>query len=105
MKSMRFRRVWAGLGNSLEKTMAGRWVAGARIRDAIARAEALNAHRESAVVNYLGEGFTEKGDVADAMSKYQRLIREIAPAGIDAGVSLKMTQLGLGIGEGMARRN
>lgn len=111
MKSMksvrlaRFRRVGAGLDGVLERALAGRWVAGARMRDAIARAEALNARREGAVLNYLGENFTEKGEVADAVSKYQRLVREIAHTGVDASISLKMTQLGLGMGRGMARRN
>ena len=105
MKSMKFRRVGAGLENALEKAVAGRWVAGTRTKDAIARAEALSARKESAVINYLGEDFRDKWDVTETVTQYQKLIGEISRAGIDAGVSLKMTQLGLGIGRGMARRN
>jgi proline dehydrogenase len=105
MKSMNPRKFRMRLEDALEKVVAGRWIAGAQIRDAIARAEELNSRRESAAINYLGEGFTEKGDVAETVARYQRLIREIAHSGVDASISLKMTQLGLGIGRGLARRN
>jgi proline dehydrogenase len=105
MKSMKSRKVRTGLENFLENALAGRWIAGARIKDAIERAEELNAHKEGAVINYLGEDFSEKRDVAEAMSAYQRLIVEMAHGGVDCGISLKMTQLGLGINRGMARRN
>jgi proline dehydrogenase len=102
---MKLRKVRTGLENFLENALAGRWVAGARVKDAIARVEELNAHKEGAVINYLGEDFSEKGDVAETVSAYQRLIVEMAHGGVDSGISLKMTQLGLGIGRGMARRN
>lgn len=93
------------LGALLEKGIAGRWIAGARIRDAVARAGSLNALGESAVINYLGEGFRERWEVADAVSHYQRLIKAIARAGVDASISLKITQLGLNISAGLARRS
>src|SRR5271169_3354188 len=105
MRSARLKRFRTGAGDFLEDALAGRWIAGARIRDAIARAEELNARKESAAINYLGEDFSEKGDVAETLSAYQRLITEMAHAGVDSAISLKMTQLGLGIGRGMARRN
>ena len=105
MKSMKPKKIKAIVGNALEKALAGRWIAGTRIRDAVARAEELNARGESAVLNYLGEDFTEKWEIAEAVSKYQRLIREIAHTGVDAGVSLKLTQLGLRMSRSMARRN
>jgi proline dehydrogenase len=105
MKPVSMKKFRVGLGDFLENAMAGRWIAGARMKDAIGRTEELNAHREGAEINYLGEGFSDKWDVAETLSVYQRLIAEMAHAGVDSGISLKMTQLGLGIGRGMARRN
>lgn len=105
MKSMKAKRFGAGLEDAFQKALAGRWIAGVRVRDAIARAEELNARGESAVINYLGEGFTKKLDVMENVLRYRRLVKEIEHTGVDASISVKMTQLGLGISRGMARRN
>ncbi len=93
------------LGNVVEKVVAGRWLAGARVEDAIRRARELNAQHIHAIINYLGEGFTDKKYVNDAASTYLQLIREIKRSGVDASISVKLTQLGLLIDKGYARQN
>jgi proline dehydrogenase len=88
-----------------EKAFAGRWIAGARIKDAIGRATDLNALRESAVISYLGGESGARWEVADAVSTYQRLIKAIGRNGVDASISLGVAQIGLDMGRGVARRN
>jgi proline dehydrogenase len=105
MKTIRLRRFRATVENAFGKALAGRWIAGTRLRDAIAKAEELNARRESAIINYLGGDLTDRWDVAETVSSYQRLVREIAHTGVDASISVRMTQLGLRISRGLARRN
>ncbi len=93
------------LGSLLGKTLAGRWVAGAGINDAILRAESLNSMGMGVILNYLGEEFTKQGDVEETVLTYMRLINKIARERVVAGISLKPTQLGLRIGRRLAERN
>lgn len=88
-----------------ERLLAGRWIAGPRIFDAIRRAKALNALGMSAIINYMGEEFTNMRDVSEAVATQLRLVRTIRKNGIDASLTVKMTQLGLRISKKLAKRN
>lgn len=88
-----------------EKAFAGRWVAGARIKDAVDRAADLKSLRETAVISYLGGRSSEKWAVADVVSTYQRLIKAIGRSELDSEISLGITQLGLDTSRVLARRS
>ena len=96
---------FVGIGNVAERIFAGKWIAGARIEDALRRTRQLNALGMSAIINHIGEDLTDKHDIADAVSTNIRLIKEIKKAKLQASVSLKLTALGLRVSRAMARKN
>ena len=89
----------------VERVFAGKWVAGATVKDALRRAKELNALRISAIINFLGEDFKDKKEATDAVFTYLQLMNEIKKNKIDASVSVKVTQLGLEVSREFARKN
>ena len=88
-----------------ERVFAGKWIAGPRIEDAIARGKRFNALGMSAIINYMGEDLRDEKEVADAVATNLRLITSIKKNRLKASVSLKITQLGLRISKELAKRN
>ena len=82
----------------LERLLAGRWIAGPEIDDAIAVAKRFNRHGASAIFNYLGEDLKDRHAVDDAVKIYSQLIARIGKGGVRASISVKPTQLGASIG-------
>lgn len=81
--------------NFIEKAIAGRWISGSTIQDAITDSKEFNSKGIKTIINYLGESFTNDYEIAEAVDTYMRLIRYIAENGINADISVKPTQLGL----------
>jgi proline dehydrogenase len=94
-----------GVNGLIEKAVSGRWIAGSSIEDAVKKTRELNKKRERAILNYLGEEFTDKKDVDEACNTYEKLIKEIKKRGLKADISLKITQLGLRISNEFALEN
>ncbi|MEM0149331.1 MAG: proline dehydrogenase family protein [Candidatus Micrarchaeaceae archaeon] len=80
-----------------EKALAGRWIAGPSIRDAMALSKKFNAKNISTILNYLGEELTDREKISKAVSTYAALLEEIKMNKISASISLKPTQLGLSL--------
>ncbi len=95
----------SSLNGFAEKLLAGRWMAGAEVHNALEVARKLNDHGMRAIINYLGEAYTEQYKVEHAVDTYMRLIRYIEQTKSSADISVKMTQLGLLIGKDVAERN
>jgi len=93
------------LSSLLEKIIAGKWIAGPSINDALKIADHFNKLGMHAIINYLGEELTSEKDVEDAVEKYVSLIREIKNNGLDASISVKITQLGLRLGKELPYKN
>ncbi len=93
------------LGGVIEKLLAGRWIAGPGIEDAIGTGKRFNSRHVSVIFNYLGEAFTEKGDIDDAVETYAKLIDSIKASGVRAAISVKPTQLGMAVSYGTALNN
>ncbi len=93
------------IGNAIEKLVAGRWIVGAGIKDAVGASARLNAQGVSAMINYLGENLSDIDDVESTVRVYLNLINEIHKRGVDASIAIKATQIGLTIGIGCAKRN
>jgi len=94
--------MWSEL---FERAIAGKWIAGPSISDALRRAEHLNKLGIHAIINYLGEELTSEKEVEDAVEKYVSIIRDIKNNGLDASISVKITQLGLRIRKELAYKN
>ncbi|MGC9156694.1 MAG: proline dehydrogenase family protein [Candidatus Micrarchaeia archaeon] len=91
--------------NVLEKLIAGKWIAGPDVEDAIERSMALNKLGIRTIINYLGEEFKSEDKVEDAMATYAKLIKEIKRRRVEGDISVKITQLGLRIGKAYATKN
>lgn len=89
----------------LEKIIAGRWVAGEGISDAVSAVDRWNKSGISGMVNYLGEDFTNEGDVKDAVRMYKILIDAVHKKEVKTSIAVKPTQLGLSISQEKATKN
>jgi proline dehydrogenase len=93
------------IGSFVEKAVAGRWIAGAEVSDAIEVAKSFNKHRIRGIINFLGEDLDDKRQVDATVTTYLSLIDEIGRRGIKADISIKITQLGYDIDEKIAKSN
>lgn len=82
-----------------------RFVAGPALEDALAVAARLNADGVDAAVTHLGENVATTEDATGAAAAYVGLLDEISSRGLRAVPSLKLTHLGLDLGESVCRAN
>jgi proline dehydrogenase len=87
------RLATGGLG----RKVALRFVAGEDVDHAIDAIRAINEEGASASVDYLGENVTDLEQAKAAASVYLATLDRIATEGLSAGISAKLTQLGLDI--------
>lgn len=90
---------------SLARRVAQRFVAGEQIEAALVAARVLNEKGMLVTLDYLGENVTTEQDAADARDHIIQLLQEIKNWGVDANVSVKLSQLGLRISPDLAREN
>jgi proline dehydrogenase len=79
--------------------LAGRFVAGETITDAIATVRRVNSRGLSAILDYLGEHVTSSEEAQSAAEEYLLLLQHIKESGVKAAVSLKASQMGLMISQ------
>ncbi len=82
-----------------------RFVAGTTADDALAVLERLNARGLMGAVTYLGENVTTPADAERATQTYLHLLDEIKRRNLNALPSLKLTHLGLDLGEPLCVAN
>jgi len=80
---------------SLSRRVAARFVAGDTLEAAVQVIKGLNDRGLLATLDHLGEHVSDISEADRALDDYQALIEAIAADGLRAGVSLKLTQLGL----------
>jgi proline dehydrogenase len=90
---------------SLAKRVARRFVAGETIEEAMAATRALNARGMLVTLDYLGESVTDEAVAAAARDEILQLLERINSTGLEANVSVKLTQLGLRIRKEFAIEN
>jgi len=78
---------------------ASQWVAGEDLGPALDRIAERNGRGMGAILNVLGEHHTSKSQVEGAVQEYLRVVQAIRSRGLDACLSIKLTQLGLLIDE------
>ena len=91
----------------IEREMAGRWIAGPSLKDAIERARQIESKRMEPMINYLGEAFgsNDRKKVGEAVRTYEELISLMAKNRIKGSIAVKPTQLGLLISYKLLERN
>jgi proline dehydrogenase len=85
--------------------VAARFVAGADRESALRTAAELNAAGMTVTLDFLGESVSSAFDAAAARKEITQLVERVAASEINAGVSIKLTQLGLRLGESVVEEN
>ena len=89
--------------NGVSRRVARRFVAGETLDDAIVAAEAVNRDLQLASLDLLGENVSDEVGARNAAAGYRAIFDRIAQERLDANVSLKLTQLGLDLGDDLCR--
>jgi proline dehydrogenase len=84
---------------------ASRFVAGTRIVDAIRAVRELNARGINVTLDHLGENTSKPEEASEATAQILNTLDEIAKSDVRANVSIKLTQIGLGLDEGLCAQN
>ena len=98
------------IGEAMDRLPAARrfvrrFVAGPVLEDALGVVARLNAEGVDAAVTHLGENVATADDAAHATDAYLEVLDEIARRRLQAVPSLKLTHLGLDLGESVCRAN
>lgn len=91
--------------NGLAKKLASRFVAGETPEEGVAAVRELNRNGITASLDLLGESVTKREEAEQARDTYLETLDRIRAAGVDANVSVKLTQMGLDIAEELAVAN
>lgn len=84
------------------RLVAERFVAGETLESAVAVTRALNEEGLKVSLDHLGEHVTSVEEAISAKDAYLSCATAIHDAGLDANLSVKLTQLGMGLDDGMA---
>jgi proline dehydrogenase len=87
------------------RRLASRFIAGEELEDALRAIRRLKAEGFMVTLDYLGESVHEAAEAEAACQVYLELLDRLAAEKLDSHVSIKLTQLGLGIDEALARRH
>lgn len=84
---------------------ASRFVAGEKPEDAIRAVRELNARGINATLDHLGEHTSTIEEADKATDDIIAILNEIDKAGVKSNVSIKLTQIGMGLDEEICRQN
>jgi proline dehydrogenase len=94
LSHLKWLRKWMET-SSLARRLSTRFVAGETLDQALAVARTLNAEGITVTLDHLGESVSTLEEAAEARDVYLRTLDAIHTNGIQANVSLKLTQFGL----------
>jgi proline dehydrogenase len=87
------------------RALVARFVAGDRLDDALAAATQLAGQGLSTTLDQLGENVLTPGEAETAVESYAATLRAMAAGRLDPNISVKLTMLGLDIGDAVAYDN
>jgi proline dehydrogenase len=91
--------------NGLARRFASRFVAGETIETGVAAARELSRRGITSSLDLLGESVTAEAEAAAARDLYLAMLDRMAESGVEVNVSVKLTQMGLDIGEDLCLAN
>lgn len=77
--------------------LARQWIAGETLDDAITTVKKANIKGLGAVINFLGEHVENKEEAEKSKAENLRILQAVKASNLNASLSIKLTQLGLGI--------
>ena len=89
----------------ITRSMVGRFVAGQTLDEALDRLVELKAQGMRTTLDVLGEAVTSAEDAHAAADRYLKTLDSLAARGLERNVSLKLTQMGLGVDGELCREN
>lgn len=89
----------------LVRHFADPYIAGETLEDAVKQVRQLNRQGAVATIDVLGESIIDREGARDAVKKYLKVIETIKKEKLDANVSIKPTQFGLGLDFDFCREN
>lgn len=89
----------------LTQGLIRRFIAGEDLETALRVTRQLNQEGFLVALDYLGEDTHRVEDAENAAEQYITLLEQIRKSGVHSCISIKLTQLGLDLGESIARRN
>jgi proline dehydrogenase len=89
----------------LADRLTARFIAGHSIEQEIAVIERLKQENILATVDYLGENVKSAAEAAKTRDTYIGILERVASLDVGATISIKLTQLGLGISQALAEAN
>ncbi len=91
--------------NRIVRRFASRFVAGESIDQGVEAARELSRRGITASLDLLGESVTAEAEAVAARDQYLRMLERMAASGAEVNVSVKLTQMGLDISEGLCVAN
>ena len=104
-RSERLKALASKYGMREANSFARRFIAGETVEEAIAAARIVEAQGLMHTLDFLGESVASRTESLAASLEYLRIIEVIKQSGIGRNLSLKLTQLGLGIDRADAADN
>jgi proline dehydrogenase len=98
-------RMLPAVPRPIVQKLSERYIAGPELKDAREAVRRVNAEGKSATVDVLGEEISNEEDAAAIVRAYQDVFADIERCGLDSGVSVKLTALGLKLGYEVCRSN
>jgi proline dehydrogenase len=93
------------VGVPVSRRMARRFIAGETLDDAIAAIRTVNANGILATLDFLGEHVHSETEATANADETIRALQAIREAGVQSGVSIKLTAMGLAIDDDFCYRN
>lgn len=93
------------VGWSFAWRAASRFVAGTKMDDAIRAIRELNAKGINVTLDHLGEHTSKPEEASEATAAILNILDEIKGSNARANVSIKLTQIGLGLDESLCAQN
>ncbi len=88
--------------SSVGRKLSSRFVAGMSVEEALAAAAELNRDGISASLDSLGESVSDEAHARHSANIYHQLLDAIETRGLDANVSVKLTQMGMDFNPALA---
>jgi proline dehydrogenase len=89
----------------LARGLVSRFVAGETLAEALAVATRIQAQGMTTTLDLLGENVATVDEARSAVAAYVDILHQMRAAGIEPNISVKLTMLGLDLGDDVARDN